>query len=185
METEGKTLVSTCGVALARLSTVIEANVRFSGQSFELPVPVTGALNRDELARIRERFFALYKARYHRLNRDVPVEIVSWRVVIKGPSPKVSIAAARKTARRKKALKGHRKAFMPEAGSFVSCPIYDRYALFEGDRLRGPAIIEEHESTVVVGPNASIKVDKSCNLWVTRSGRQAKKGNKGTNRSWG
>lgn len=175
MEAEGKALVSTCGVALAKLSTVIEANVRFSGQSFELPVPVTGALSKNELTKIKQRFFDLYKARYHRLNRDVPVEIVSWRVIIKGPSPKVSINTVRDSTREDKALKGHRKVFMPEAGSFVNCPIFDRYALREGDRLRGPAVIEEHESTVVVGPDAAITVDKSCNLWVKHLGLKQKK----------
>jgi len=64
---------------------------------------------------------------------------------------------------------------MPEAGSFLNCPIYDRYALSEGARLQGPAVIEEHESTVVVGPDAAIKVDKNCNLWVRLSDRKPKK----------
>ncbi len=175
MEAEGQALVSTCGVALAKLSTVIEANVRFSGQSFELSVPVKTPLNKKELTRIKQRFFDLYEARYHRFNADVPVEIVSWRVVIKGPAPKVSISTKRHSTRGSKALKGHRKVFMPEAGSFVNCAIFDRYALREGDRLRGPAVIEEHESTVVVGPDAAITVDKSCNLWVRRLGVKQKK----------
>ena len=175
MEAEGKALVSTCGVVAAKLSTVIEANMRFSGQSFELSVPLKGALSKHELARIKQRFFDLYEARYHRLNRDVPVEIVSWRVIIKGPSPQVSIATVADAARGKQALKGHRKVFMPEAGSFVNCPIYDRYALGEGARLHGPAVIEEHESTVVVGPDAEITVDRGCNLWVRRLGVKQKK----------
>ena len=178
MEAAGKALVSTCGVAPAKLTTVIEANVRFYGQSFELAVPVRGALSARELARIKQRFFDLYRARYHRLNRDVPVELVSWRVIIKGPTPKVSISAPRDAKRGKSALKGQRKVFMPEAGSFVNCPIYDRYALHEGDRLQGPAVIEEHESTVVVGPDAAIEVDKHCNLWVrivAKKGRKARK----------
>jgi N-methylhydantoinase A len=176
MEAEGKALVSTCGVATSKLGTVIEANVRFSGQSFELSVPVKGALSKNELARIKQRFFDLYEARYHRLNRDVPVEIVSWRVIVKGPTPRVTIDTLRDAAgeRPVKALKGQRKVYMPEAGAFMNCPIYDRYALREGARLRGPAVIEERESTVVVGPDAAITVDKSCNLWVKRRGVKSK-----------
>ena len=167
MAAEGKALVSTCGVPAARLTTVIEANVRFAGQSFELPVPVSGMLSRHELTKIQQRFFNLYEARYHRPNREVRLEIVSWRVIIKGPSPQVSITTVRGSRGKRKALKGQRKVFMPEAGSFVNCAIFDRYALNGGDRLRGPAVIEEHESTVVVGPDAVIDVDKNCNLWVT------------------
>jgi N-methylhydantoinase A len=74
-----------------------------------------------------------------------------------------------------KALKGHRKVFMPEAGTFVNCPIYDRYALRGGAKLRGPAVIEEHESTVVLGPDAVVEVDKSCNLWVSLDDRKLKR----------
>jgi N-methylhydantoinase A len=166
METEAKALVATCGVPANKLSTGIEANLRFSGQSFELAVPVNGALNRNELKKIRERFFDLYQQRYHRLSREVPVEIVSWRVVVKGPRPKASIHFSKAADR--KALKGRRKVFMPEAGAFIACPVYDRYALGPGARLRGPAVIEEEESTAVVGPGAAIRVDRSGNLWVTR-----------------
>jgi N-methylhydantoinase A len=166
MEAEAKALVATCGVAANKLGTDIEANLRFSGQSFELAVPVNGALNKHELVKIRERFFDLYQQRYHRLSREVPVEIVSWRVVVKGPRPQVSIQFSKAADR--KALKGRRKVFMPEAGGFVACPVYDRYALGPGARLRGPAVIEEEESTVVVGPGARIRVDASGNLWVSR-----------------
>jgi len=166
MQAEAKALVATCGVPANKLSTGIEANLRFSGQSFELAVPVKGALNKKELVKIRERFFDLYQLRYHRLSREVPVEIVSWRVVVKGPRPKVSIHFSKAADR--KALKGRRKVFMPEAGAFVACPVYDRYALGPGARLRGPAIIEEEESTAVVGPGATIRVDATGNLWVRR-----------------
>ena len=168
MEAEAKALVATCGVAASDLGTVIEANMRFAGQSFELSVPVKRALSKEELARTKQRFFDLYEARYHRLNREVPVEIVSWRVIVKGPTPKVRMDTVRNAAGggKVKALKGHRKVFMPETGAFLNCPIYDRYALTEGVRLRGPAVIEEHESTVVVGPDAAIEVDRYCNLWV-------------------
>jgi N-methylhydantoinase A/oxoprolinase/acetone carboxylase beta subunit len=168
MEAEGKALVSTCGVPAGQLATAVEANLRFSGQSFELAVPVKRPLVKAELARIRQRFFALYQARYHRLSREVPVEIVSWRVTVKGPRPRVSLEGLRAARRSRKALKGHRQVFMPEAGRFVRCPIYDRYALGKGERLRGPAVIEEEESTVVVGNGAAIEADASCNLWVRR-----------------
>ena len=176
MEAAGKALVATCGVAMAKLSTVIEANMRFAGQSFELSVPIKGALGKRELVKAKQRFFDLYKARYHRLNRDVPVEIVSWRVIVKGPAPKVKMDTVHKPdgGARVTALKGHRKVFMPEAGAFVNCPIYDRYALRAGARLMGPAVIEEHESTVVLGPDAAIEVDQYCNLRVRLAGGKHK-----------
>jgi N-methylhydantoinase A/oxoprolinase/acetone carboxylase beta subunit len=41
----------------------------------------------------------------------------------------------------------------------VQTPVYDRYALAPGARLTGPAIVEERESTTVVGPGAMLTVD--------------------------
>ena len=176
MEAAGKALVATCGVAVSKLTTVIEANMRFAGQSFELSVPLKGTPGPRELTGAKQRFFDLYKARYHRLTRDVPVEIVSWRVIVKGPTPAVKINPTRDDAggHKLKALKGHRKVYMPEAGKFVNCAIYDRYSLAEGVKLKGPAVIEEHESTVVVGPDAAVEVDRNCNLWVKLGGGKTK-----------
>ena len=49
------------------------------------------------------------------------------------------------------------------------CPVYDRYALAAGTRLRGPAIVEERESTTVVPPGTQLVVDDDLNLVLTRA----------------
>ena len=51
-----------------------------------------------------------------------------------------------------------------EAGKFVDTPVYDHYALAPGVVVQGPAIVEQRESTVVVGPNASASLDENYNL---------------------
>ena len=60
-------------------------------------------------------------------------------------------------------MKGTREAYFPETG-FVRCTVYDRYALAPGARHRGPAIVEEREATVVVGPDAGFTIDEYLNL---------------------
>jgi N-methylhydantoinase A len=57
-----------------------------------------------------------------------------------------------------------RKAYFPEAGGYVETPVYDRYALQPGAAFAAPAIIEERESTTVVGPGARVRVDASRGL---------------------
>jgi N-methylhydantoinase A len=57
------------------------------------------------------------------------------------------------------APKKHRAAYFPEARGYVQTPVYDRYALGAGARLAGPAIVEERESTTVIGPGTVITVD--------------------------
>ena len=56
-------------------------------------------------------------------------------------------------------MKGRRRAYFPETGGYGETPVYDRYALGPGSRLTGPAIIEERESTTVIGPGAIVTVD--------------------------
>ena len=62
------------------------------------------------------------------------------------------------------ARKGRRPAYFPEAGGYVETPVYDRYGLQPGSAFAGPAIIEERESTTIVGPGARIRVDATRTL---------------------
>jgi N-methylhydantoinase A len=55
-----------------------------------------------------------------------------------------------------------------ELGGWHDTPVFDRYRLMPGARLEGPAIIEERETTVVVGPAARVDVDEAFNLHMVR-----------------
>ena len=57
-----------------------------------------------------------------------------------------------------------RQAYFPEAAGYVETPVYDRYTLAPGMVFAGPAIIEERESTTVIGPGARIRVDATRTL---------------------
>jgi N-methylhydantoinase A len=65
------------------------------------------------------------------------------------------------------ARKGRRPAYFAEAGGFVSTAVFDRARLRNGEMVHGPALIEETESTVVVGPAARVVVDGTGNLIMT------------------
>ena len=64
------------------------------------------------------------------------------------------------------AIKAHRPAYFAETGRFVETPVLDRYALTPGSTFTGPAIVEEHESTAVLGPGARCRVDDGLALVV-------------------
>jgi N-methylhydantoinase A len=145
---------------------VREAAVRFAGQSYTLPVPLpTARLTRADLDAVQSRFVADYRERYHRLNPDVPLELVSWRVTVSGPQPQLRLATVEAAGRN--ARKGSRPVYFAEAQRFVDCAVYDRFALAPGRHLRGPAVIEEPESTVVIGPGSSATIDRDGNLVAT------------------
>ena len=64
------------------------------------------------------------------------------------------------------AIKCRRKVFFPETGGFTNCSVYDRYKLFKGAVIEGPAIIEERESTTVILPEDQGVVDEYGNLTI-------------------
>ena len=120
------------------------ADCRYAGQSFELTVPVeTAAFEPNALV---ERFHDVHERAYgYRL--DGAVEAVNLRVTatIENDPPTVR-HVGEETAER-----GSRNATFPETGT-VETAVYDRRALSVGDRVRGPAVLEQAESTTVVPP---------------------------------
>ena len=143
-----------------------QADMRYVGQGFEINVPLPpGKIGPETLPQIREAFYDAYETLFSRRITDVPVEAMSWRLRASGPIPEVALAFAGRAGARGPALKGVREAYFPNTG-FVRCNVYDRYALEAGERVAGPAIVEERESTVVIGPDAHGVVDEHFNLII-------------------
>lgn len=65
------------------------------------------------------------------------------------------------------ALTGRRTAYFVELGGFVEAPTYDRARLHAGAAVTGPAIVEEKDSTAVIGTGATATVDALLDLVVT------------------
>jgi len=159
----------------ARLEITQEVAVRYEGQSYELYVPFpAGPLDAPRLQRIAKHFGEAYANRYHALAEHNRLETVRWRVrvtaVERGSGLDLAMPAP---ARGKPAIKGRRALYVAERARFVNCPVYDRYALPAGFTLSGPAVVEEAESTVYVGPDAKAVVTRQGDLSVTLGRRTA------------
>jgi N-methylhydantoinase A len=136
---------------------------RRQGYEIRAPLP-TGVLGPHSQRTIREAFEQAYGAIYGHVLPDLEIDVVSWRVVAEGPRPVLRSPTA--NASSGEALKGRRKAYMPEVEGFADMPVYDRYRLMPEETFAGPAIVEERESTVVLGPDARVRVDDALNLIV-------------------
>jgi len=165
MESEGRRILRTAGVPEAQITVRRSAEMRYSGQGHEVDVEIPpGALSAASLATITESFEAAYRLLYSRTPMGVPLEALNWRAVVSGPAPDLTITAGLAAAAAAPAAKKHRAAYFAEAGGYVDTPVYDRYRLDPGARLAGPVIVEERESTTVVGPGARLSVDPHRNL---------------------
>jgi len=169
MEAEGQALLETSGVAPAQIVHKREADMRYVGQGHEIRVPLpVGALGAGSVSKLIAAFETEYRQLYGRLGPPVPLEFMNWRILSTGPKPKLHLGAARPTRSNSKSVgqKGARRAYFPESQGFADTPVYDRYEIAEGATFDGPAIIEERESTVVVGPGGRCLIDKHGNLIV-------------------
>jgi N-methylhydantoinase A len=168
METEGRALLESSGLSPERVRYRREADMRYVGQGHEIRVPLPpGRLDDASVPVLISSFEEVYRRLYERLSQAVPVEIINWRVTAAGPSPTVRLnmpAAGHATAQ--EARKGSREAYLPELGGFHSVAVYDRYRLLPGVHFNGPAIVEERESTVIVGPGSRCRIDDQWNLIV-------------------
>jgi N-methylhydantoinase A len=123
-------------------------------------------LGDDFAFKVSASFEETYRRLYGRLGPPVTVEITNWRVLCRGPKPKVHLDIAPQTVGDVHPRKGARQAYFPELGGFVETPVFDRYGLAPGSLIDGPAVIEERESTVVMGPGSRGRVDNLWNLIV-------------------
>ena len=164
MESEAIALLVDAGARPDEITLTRTADMRHIGQGFEIPVEIPGGTLRDNsLTGVREAFFDSYHQLFERTVRDVPVEAMSWRLAATAPVPNISLNFSGQTLGAGEKLKGTRQVYFPETG-FTDCSVYDRYALRAGDALEGPAVIEERESTTVIGPGGTVTVDSYLNL---------------------
>ena len=193
LETEGRARLAAAGVddgvSVQRL-----ADMRLRGQMHQISVPLPAEpLSAVNLPAVVEAFTAEYQRRYTHLYEGAEIEVLNWRVVCTGPTPALSArlagsdgdagdagadcdaradrdahdgrpARTDRTEAGSRALKGHRRAWVPEREAFAEVPVHDRYAMRAGTVVEGPAIVEEREATTIVPDACTLTVDESLNL---------------------
>jgi len=139
---------------------------------FEIKVDLpAGAMDARFGARALAAFRAAYAKSYGYQDDTATVEAVDWYLVARVERPAAASAravlasAASTTSRARR-----RRAWFPEAGGFIDCRVVARPALRTGDSLRGPAIVEESETSTVLLPGDIARVSRRGNLVVTCGG---------------
>ena len=142
------------------------ADMRFAGQGFEVVLELpAGPYDESSAAALQAAFEEVYRETFARTPPDVEPEIINIRVSMKADVPGVEVTAdAAGVVTDPKA--GSRPAYFPENGEFVETTVYNRNAMTPGYRFKGPAIVEESESTLILGPGAQARVDDQLNLIV-------------------
>jgi N-methylhydantoinase A/oxoprolinase/acetone carboxylase beta subunit len=155
------------GFAEKDLRVNLAMDLRYSGQSYEITVP----LSKKDIVR------ATYASKFHRAHQKLysyqhpgrTVEVVNIRLKIVGPSQKIRFD--------KFPPKGMnpQRAFLMKQDLFFSektydASVYDRSALDPGNEIQGPALVLDHESTTFLPPAYALKVDPYLNLIIEHTG---------------
>jgi N-methylhydantoinase A/oxoprolinase/acetone carboxylase beta subunit len=170
LEAEGRDTLARAGVAEADMRFVRQADLRHAGQGHDIVVtlPSRPLAQVDLEHELRPIFYETYEGIYGHAHRHLGLEITTCRLTATGPTPTVALKQlAADGADASVAVKGTRSAYFADAGGYVETPCYDRTKLSAGSSFFGPAIVEDIDSTAVIGPGTRVQIDQYANLVVT------------------
>ncbi len=168
MEQRGRAAIADSGLALTGVTVQRAADMRYVGQehavTVELPAELFRAQDRDG---IKRRFDAVHETRYGYSAPAEKAEIVSLRGAVTGllRKPAFEPIAAGEAEPPAAAFRGTRPVYFTEAG-WADTPAWHRPALTGGNRIAGPALVEEYASTTVVHPGDVLTVDAYGDLVI-------------------
>jgi N-methylhydantoinase A len=162
---EGEAELSDAGYEPARRRYTASLDMRYSGQSFELAVPIS--LDVADVTTIEDAFGKVYAARYGGTTA-APIEIVSYRIAAWGLSDKPTLPAVRPEGRSMAAARLRTSTVIFD-GKTLDTPVLNRDLLPLQTPIAGPAVIEEAGSSTIVPPAWTAEVDRIGCLVMRRS----------------
>lgn len=153
------------------ISVSYQADVRYHGQAFEIPMNITlREFASGGLEKLCDDFDVEHK-RMFTFNMDAEHEVVNLRVVALGKALELPALKINKGNGKAKVAK-MRTTKVYIGGKMQKADIYDRDKLCAGDNISGPAIIIEMDSTALVHPDCHAKVDSYGNIIINLNKRQ-------------
>jgi N-methylhydantoinase A len=143
-------------------------DMRYVGQVHECTVDIgTFPINDKTIEKVKEAFHRRHEELYTYSERHNAVEVVNLESTLYGRIDKPKAPKLARGAPVAKALKGYRKAVFDPSGRPARTPIYDGAKLGAGATVRGPAIIEEVTTTIVIEPGWTARLDASGSYVMT------------------
>jgi len=165
VEAEAVAFLREAGIDPGRITVERRLDMRYRGQGYDIEVALPDEPAEVLLRRLPDLFAQAYRSIFE-TTLDQPLEIVGWKAEARGPEPEFAQGAGKGSgpASPAGALKGSRPAYFPAAGGLIDCPVYDRYSLTAGETLRGPCLVEERESTVLLDQGDEGRVDDAGHI---------------------
>ena len=167
LEGEARDWFDAESVAPADRSVQRTAELRYAGQNYEIPVPVPGGgLGVAEVEEVLRAFAGEHRRLYGYDAPEEPVEVVTLRVQAVGAVPQARLRREEPGGEDASAsVVGTREMYVPDAG-FTPVPVHRRDRMRPGNRVAGPAVVEQMDATTVLLPGDVLTVDAHSNLVI-------------------
>jgi N-methylhydantoinase A/oxoprolinase/acetone carboxylase beta subunit len=156
-------------VDMSRVGVRRYAEMRYVGQSYELEVPIEGDIDAGTIAALVDLFHEVHERVYRQRNSGA-VEFVNLRTVHFAAAPKLTLDPPQGGASWEAAATGTRRIYLAEAGAYVEAPVFQRASLPIETPRAGPFIVEQLDSTVVVFPGETARVEPNGNIILDMPG---------------
>jgi N-methylhydantoinase A len=157
------------GIDWATLTVERSADVKYAMQVYDVEAPVPdGDLGDEAMAQISDNFEQTYARRFGE-GVGYPeggIDLTALRLHVEPAQPLRSRLAADATDGGRTDPVGQREVYWPEHRATSATPVYDGAALPGGARLQGPALIDYADTTAVLRPGISLRVEPGGNLMI-------------------
>jgi len=168
LESEGRSQLTQEGIAKANQEIQRFVEIRYIGQAHEVNLPVpSGKITQETLQEIKKRFHKAHFQLFSHSSPEAPTMFVTLAVKAIGRTPNPVFKRIKKGAGKPKPV-GKRRVYFGEYRKFIDTPVYDRKDLLALHGIKGPAIIEQMDSTTVVLPSHKATVDPVGSLIIRR-----------------
>ncbi len=148
-------------------------NMRYEGQvhEIEIPVPLSpdGSFTVKELPLLKQVFDTRHDVLYGYSTPESPRELLSLGITAEGITQKPTLREmAFMGEDASAAFKGHREIYYE--GELVTVPIYNGPMMGYGNKVKGPAVIEEPTTTIFLTPDYELTCDRYGNYLIYHQG---------------
>jgi N-methylhydantoinase A len=177
MVEEGKELLNSEKIPEERIEYIHSLDMRYVKQYHEVNVEITkDEIENEKFDSIAERFHKEHNKLfgYSLEDEGTPIELINMRVTCIGKTEKPKfIEEEFDDENPSKALKGKRKAYISNKKDFEEVPVYDGFKLKFGNKVEGPAIIEQVNTTTFITPEYSVVCDRYGSYTMYLKSREA------------
>lgn len=154
------------GIAKSNRRTLFQADLRYAGQGFEVPITIDlDNLKHNGFGAATDSFDEVHNQLFT-FKLDLPHELVNLRAIVEEEEEEVNIVALPKGSQDAKGARTKDDSHFWYDGTTHQAGIYDRLKLEHGNVINGPAIVTEMDSTTVILPGYAGEVDKYGNILI-------------------